>query len=60
MIKILRALFTNFSTPGLTYKLCNPLDNWLDWLIPTNHQTDYPGVKSLVNKGLNVLALKIK
>ena len=25
-----RALFTNFLTPELTRKFCNPLDDWLD------------------------------
>ena len=47
-----------FITCRLTHELCNPLDEWLDWLIPVSHSTDYiihrltPGVKSLVNKGL--------
>ena len=39
--KTLLTLFTKFLTSGLTGKLCYPLDDWLDWLIPTNHQTDY-------------------
>ena len=39
--KTLTALFTKFLTPGLTHKLCNPPDDWLDWLISTNHRTDY-------------------
>ena len=39
--RIHRALFTNFLTPGLTREFCNPLDDWLDWLIPTNHQAGY-------------------
>ena len=34
-------LFTKFLTPGLIREFCNPLDDWLDWLIPTNHQPDY-------------------
>ena len=37
----LRALFTKFLTPVLTREFCNPLDDWLDWLIPANHQVDY-------------------
>ena len=37
----LRALFTKFLTPSLSNEFCNPLDDWLDWLIPTNHQADY-------------------
>ena len=47
----LRPLFTNFLTSVLTYKLCNPQDDWLDWLIRTHPRTDYiiQGVKSLVN-----------
>ena len=36
-----RTLFTKFLTPGLTHELCNPLDDWLDWLISTSHQADY-------------------
>ena len=28
-------LFTKILTPELTHKLCSPLDDWLDWLIPT-------------------------
>ena len=40
-IETLRALFTKFLTPGLTREFCNPLDDWLDWLIPANHQADY-------------------
>ena len=28
-------------TPWLTHKLCNPLDDWLDRLIPTKHRMDY-------------------
>ena len=36
-----RALFTEFLTSGLTRELDNPLDDWLNWLIPTNHQGDY-------------------
>ena len=39
--KSLRALFTKFLTPELTHELCNPLNDWLDWWIPTNHRTDY-------------------
>ena len=27
-------------SPGLTHELCNPLNVWLGWLIPTNHRTD--------------------
>ena len=34
-------LFTKLLTPGLTHSLCKPLDDWLDWLIPTNHRTNY-------------------
>ena len=37
----LRALFTNFLTPGLTYKLDNPLDDWLESNSPTNHPAGY-------------------
>ena len=36
-----RTLFTKFLTPRLTQELCYPLDDWLDWLIPANHRTDY-------------------
>ena len=36
-----RTLFTKFLTTGRTQKLCNPLDGWLDCLIPANPQTDY-------------------
>ena len=36
----LRALFTKFLTPGLTHEFYNPLDDWLSWLIPANHQAD--------------------
>ena len=36
-----RSLFTKFLTPELTHKSYNSLDDWLDWLIPINHQTDY-------------------
>ena len=37
----IRAWFTKFLTPGLIRKLGNPLDDWLDWLIPTNHREGY-------------------
>ena len=39
--KAIRTLFTKFLTPGLIREFCNPMDNWLNWLIPTNHQADY-------------------
>ena len=35
------ALFTKFLTPRLTYKLYNPLDEWLELINPTSHPTDY-------------------
>ena len=35
------ALFTNFLTPVLTREFCNPLDNWLESISPTNHPADY-------------------
>ena len=38
---LLRALFTKFLTPGLTQELDNPLDDWLNWLIPTNQRAGY-------------------
>ena len=60
-------LFTNFLTPGLSRELGNALNDWLDWLIPTNHRVGYlnlqvkPRVKNLVNKGLKVVInLKIQ
>ena len=43
------ALFNKFLTPGLTYKLCNPLDDWLDWLILTNHRMGYI-IRRLIRK----------
>ena len=33
----LTTLFTKFLTLGLTRELGDQLDDWLDWLIPTNH-----------------------
>ena len=39
--KTFRALFTKFLTPGLIHELCNPLDDWLDWLIPTDDRSGY-------------------
>ena len=36
-----RALFTKFFTPGKIRKSSSSLDDWLDWLIPTNHWTCY-------------------
>ena len=35
------AFFTKFLTPGLTSKLGNPLDVWLDRLILTNHLANH-------------------
>ena len=35
-----RAIFTKFLTPRLNHELCNPLDDWSDRLIPTNHRID--------------------
>ena len=40
-IKLLGELFTKFLTPGLTCEFCNPLGNWLNWWILTNHQAEY-------------------
>ena len=37
----LRALFTNFLTPGLILEFFNPLDDWLESTSPTNHPADY-------------------
>ena len=57
-------LFTKFLTPGLTHKSCNMQHDWLDWLISTNHRTDYvirklirdkKKVKKLANKTYTVL-----
>ena len=39
--KSLRALFTNFLTPGLTCEFCNLLDDWLESTSPINHPVDY-------------------
>ena len=35
------ALIIKFLTPGLTHELRNPVNNWLDWLIRTNHRKNY-------------------
>ena len=32
-----RTLFNKFLTPGLTCELCNPFDDWLKSISPTNH-----------------------
>ena len=39
--KALKILFIKILTPGLAHKLCNQLDDWLDWLILANHEADY-------------------
>ena len=36
-----KALFTKLITPGLTCELCNPFDDWLESISPTNHPADY-------------------
>ena len=41
LLPTLRALFTNFLTPRLTYELDNPLDDWLELISPTNHPAGY-------------------
>ena len=40
-LETVRALYTKILTLRLTHKLCKPLDDWLDWLIPTNYKMDY-------------------
>ena len=40
-LNTLRTLFTKFLNPGITHELYNPLIDWLNWLISTNHRTDY-------------------
>ena len=35
------SLFTKLLTPGLTCELCNPFDDWLESISPTNHAADY-------------------
>ena len=39
--KTSRPLFTKIFTPGLTFELDNPLDDWLKSTIPTNHSAGY-------------------
>ena len=39
--RIVWPLFTKLLTSELTQEFCNPLDDWLNWWIQTNHQTDY-------------------
>ena len=41
MQNALRAILAIFLTLSLIHKLCNPLDDSFDWLIPTNHQMEY-------------------
>ena len=36
-----RPLFTKLLTLGLTCKICNPFDDWLESTSTTNHPTDY-------------------
>ena len=50
--KGLRVFFTKHLTFELIHKLCNVLDDWLDWLIPTNHRTDY--ITGKLTQGLKV------
>ena len=38
---LLRALFIHFLILGLTCKLDNPLDDWLELTSPTNHSAGY-------------------
>ena len=47
--KALKILFIKILTPGLAHKLCNQLDDWLDWLILANHRTDYI-IRKLIRK----------
>ena len=39
--KSLKVLFTKFLTSGLTHESDNSLNDWLDWLIPTNYRAGY-------------------
>ena len=42
IVKTLTPLFTKLLTPGLTWELCNPLDDWLESICLANHHlADY-------------------
>ena len=62
----LRPLFTKFLNPGLTCKLCNKLDDWLQSTNFTNNPAGYiihglnRELKNWVNKALSQSQLKAK
>ena len=59
----LRPLFTELSTAGLTYELCNLFDDWFELISPAcglHSLWVSPGVKNLVNKGLSLVKCLLK